>query len=348
MSSPHLKKIFIALLSFSFALTGASHAQTDEKQTIVLTNGTILVGEVVAESATKVTFRDSVLGTLQFSPADITSRAAVSATATPRAQTGSPAASSAGSAAPSMPPSVAPSPPSTTANPAAPTPKMPVWTRNLTVSFGHMSGSAPSLGKGSVLNLNVNMGIERAGARHISSLTGSFSFARQKPYPAYTNTFLTTFQQDYILSPKNRIVSQTSFLRDPPKTITHKTQQVVGFGRTIIQTPSTTFMVAPGLAFSFGEKEYEGDVDDQHLGYGLYQILNHSFSPTLKLQQQLKAVRSFSDPQYITASASVSLTVQLTAKIGLQTSFKSTYDGRPAQGIEELQYQTNTGLQFKF
>ena len=122
----------------------------------------------------------------------------------------------------------------------------------------------------------------------------------------------------------------------------------MGFARTLILTPSTTFMVAPGLAYSFGEKEYVGDVDDQHFGYGLYQILNHSLSPTLSLQQKLKAVRSFSDPQYIRASASVSLTVQLTKTIGLQTSLESTYDGRPAQGIEELQYQTKTGLQFKF
>ena len=62
-----MNRLLVTLLSFSFALAGASHAQTTKKQTIVLTNGTTLVGELVAESATEVTFRDSVLGTLQFS-----------------------------------------------------------------------------------------------------------------------------------------------------------------------------------------------------------------------------------------------------------------------------------------
>jgi putative salt-induced outer membrane protein YdiY len=334
-----MNRLLITLFSFSLALAGATHAQATEKQTIVLTNGTTLVGEVLAESATEVTFRDSVLGTLQFSPAAITSRAA---------QTGSPAASSAGSATPSSLPTVGPALQPTTANPAAPTPKSPVWTRNLLVSFGHMSGAAPSLGQGSVRSLDVNMGIERAADHHINSLIVSYSLARAKPAPPYSNKFLATFQHDYILSPKNRIVSQTTFLRDPPKTITHRTEQLVAFARTLVLTPSTTLMVAPGLAYSFGEKEYVGDVDDQHFGYGLYQILNHTLSPTLSLQQKLKAVRSFSDPQYIRASASVSLTVQLTKTIGLKTSLESTYDRRPAQGIEELQYQTNTGLQIKF
>lgn len=343
-----MNRLLITLFSFSLALAGATHAQTTEKQMIVLTNGTTLVGELVAESATEVTFRDSVLGTLQFSPAAITSRAAVSATAAPRAQTGSTAASSSGSATPSSLPTVGPALQPTIANPAAPTPKSPVWTRNLLVSFGHMSGPAPSLGQGSVRSLNVNMGIERAAARHINSLIVSYSLARAKPAPAYSDTFLATFQHDYIFSPKNRIVSQTSFLRDPPKTISHRTEQLVAFARTLVQTPSTTLMVAPGLAYSFGEKEYVGDVDDQHFGYGVYQILNHTLSPTLSLQQKLTAVRNFSDAQYIRASASVSLTVQLTKTVGLKTSVESTYDGRPAQGIEELQYQTNTGLQIKF
>jgi len=106
----------------------------------------------------------------------------------------------------------------------------------------------------------VNLGIERATARHINSLIASYSLARAKPAPAYSDTFLATFQHDYILSPKYRIVSQTSFLRDPPKTITKHTEQLIGFARTLVQTPSTTFMVAPGLAYSFGEKEYVGDV----------------------------------------------------------------------------------------
>lgn len=343
-----MNRLLVTLLSFSFALAGASHAQTTEKQTIVLTNGTTLVGELVAESATEVTFRDSLLGTLKFSPAAITSRAGVAATAAPRNSAGNPAASSAGSPPPSSLPTVGPVLQPAIANPAAPTPQAPVWTRNLLVTFGHMSAPAPTLGQGSARSLNVNLGIERATARHINSLIASYSLARAKPAPAYSDTFLATFQHDYILSPKYRIVSQTSFLRDPPKTITHHTEQLIGFARTLVQTPSTTFMVAPGLAYSFGEKEYVGDVDDQHFGYGFYQILNHSLSPTLSLQQKLKAVRSFSDPQYIRASASVSLTVQLTKTIGLQTSLESTYDGRPAQGIEELQYQTNTGLQFKF
>ena len=343
-----MNRLLITLLSFSFALACASHAQTTEKQTIVLTNGTTLVGELVAESASEVTFRDSLLGTLKFSPAAITSRAAVAATVAPRSPAGSPAASSAGSPPASSLPAVGPALQRAIAHPAAPSTHEPVWTRNLLVTFGHTAAPAPSLGQGSVRSLGVNLGIERATARHINSFSANYSFARAKPSPAYSNHLLATFQHDYILSPKNRIISQTSFLRDPPKTITHRTEQIVGFARTLILTPSITFMVAPGLAYSFGEKEYVGDVDDQHFGYGLYQILNHSLTPTLSLQQKLKAVRSFSDPQYIRASASVSLTVQLTKTIGLQTSLESTYDGRPAEGIEELQYQTNTGLQFKF
>jgi hypothetical protein len=116
----------------------------------------------------------------------------------------------------------------------------------------------------------------------------------------------------------------------------------------LIQTPTTTLMVAPGLAFAFGEKEYVGDVDNQHFGYGVYQMFNHNLSPTLSIQQKLKGVRSFKDPQYIRASASLGLTVQLKKTVALQTGLEATYDGRPAFGIEELHLQTNTGLKFTF
>lgn len=302
--------------------------------TLVLVHGTTLVGEILAESATEVTFRDAILGVLKFPPEAIQSRPTAQATAAP----GGDVALA----------DVGPGPAPTAPVQAAPGNTAPHWTRTVQLGWGQVTAAAPTLGQGAHRSINLTLGLERTTERHIHSFIASYNSARAKPAPPYANTLQADFQYDHILSPKNRLVSQTSFLRDPPKTIRHRTEQMFGFARLLVDTPSATLLVAPGLSFASGAKEYEGDVDNQHFKYGVYQIFNYTLSPTLSLQQKLKGTRSFEDPQYIRASAAVTMSIRVNQSMAFETSLNGTYDGRPARGVEKLQIQTNTGMRFQF
>lgn len=337
---PVMKRLLRALPAFSLMLLSAALGRAAEAQTVVLANGTTLVGEIVSESASELTFKDSVLGLVKVPTHAIKSRPSGESSHEVNA-----ASKPAAAAAPALAVTAVP----TTGGTAASANANPVkWTRSLQLSWGYMSGPAPSLGAGASRNLSANFAIERATAKNIAGLGANYNFARAKPAPPYANNASVYFQYDYILSPKNRIVSRTDWVRNPIQSINHRTEELIGFVRTLVQTPTTNLLLGPGLGYSFGQKEYVGDLDNHHFGYGFYQVFSHAFSPTISLQQRLFLFRSVEDSKYIISSGSVSLTAQLTKTLALQSSLNAAYDGRPVPGTEELQIQTNTGLRIQF
>ena len=71
---PVMKRLLRALAAFSLMLLSAALGRAAEAQTVVLANGTTLVGEIVSESASELTFKDSVLGLVKVPTHAIKSR----------------------------------------------------------------------------------------------------------------------------------------------------------------------------------------------------------------------------------------------------------------------------------
>lgn len=341
-----MKRLLRALPAFSLILLSAALGRAAEAQTVVLANGTTLVGEVIAESADHLTLKDAVLGTLNVPLSAIKSR---SSSATAPAATSAPASGGEGEA------HIATVAATTMGGSHAAQAKAPPaganqvhWTRGIQFNIGYMSGAAPSLGIDASRNIGVNFVLERATPKHIASLTGSYNHGRAKPAPPYVNNISASFQYDYIFNEKYRFVSRTTAMRDRPKQILHRTEELAGIATTLVRNQKTLLMVAPGLGYSFGEKDFATDLDKQHVGFGAYQIFNHAFTPTLSVEQTFFLFQSFEDSNYLLYNGSIGLKTKLTKRMSLMTTLHAVFDGQPAPGIEELQYQTNTGIQINF
>lgn len=331
---PRLAKLALFASCCLFPVLSAAANPTE---VIVLENGTKLVGEVVGDQDGKVRFKDAVLGALTFPSAAIRSRqlaVAINDEANPT-KTG---------AAMAVVPAGAPGTPG--ASPAT-APKV-VWTRQLQLNFGYISGAAPSHGAGSVHNLNAMVGIERATAERIASFSGSFARSRSKPLPPAMQNANMTFQYDEIFSDRTRIISRTTGLSDSPNRIKHRVEEQLAYGYTFLKTPSTQLLIAPGLAYSTGRKELMDSVDQSHLGYGAYEHFTHAFNPTISFEQNFSIFRSFETRDYTLYSLTASLKAQLSAHLALVSQFNLKHDSLTAPGVEATQYQTTTGIQIKF
>lgn len=342
-----MKRLLCTLFpTLSLLLLAVAVCRAAEVQTVVLTNGTTLVGEVAGESAEHLIFKDAVLGTLNVPLSAIKTRSGGANSG------GTPAVAASPSEA--EPPVASASAPTLGGSHGAKVTTPPTganqvhWTRGIQINIGYMSGAAPALGIDASRNIGINFVVERATPKHIASLTGSYNHGQAKPAPPYVNNISASFQYDYIFNEKYRLVSRTTAMRDRPKQILHRTEELVGIATTLVRNPKTLLMVAPGVGYSFGQKDFVSDVDNQHVGFGAYQIFNHAFTPTLSLEQTFFLFQSLEDSQYLIYNGSVGLKTQLTKRMSLMTKFSAVFDGQPAPGIEELQYQTNTGIQINF
>lgn len=331
---PRLAKLALFASCCLFPVLGAAANPTE---VIVLENGTKLVGEVVGDQDGKVRFKDAVLGALTFPSAAIRSRqlaVAVKDEANPTKTAAAMAVVPAGA-------------PGTPAASAATAPKV-VWTRQLQLNFGYISGAAPSRGAGSVHNLNAMVGIERATAERIASFSGSFARSRSKPLPPAMQNANMIFQYDEIFSDRTRIISRTTGLIDMPNRIKHRVEEQLAYGYTFLKTPSTQLLIAPGLGYSTGRKELMDAVDQDHFGYGAYEHFTHAFNQTISFEQNFSIFRSFETRDYTLYSLTASLKAQLSAHLALVSQLNLKHDSLTAPGVEATQYQTTTGIQIKF
>jgi putative salt-induced outer membrane protein YdiY len=296
-------------------------------QTLVLTNGTVLIAEVTEEANGKFTVVDSVLGKLTLDSANIKSRE-------PRGPAGAP------------PPSA--SEVKAAATPPAPDSNAPVWTRTLQLNYNYASARAPALGVGVSQSFGGTLALERATRKRIIFLKASRNRSRTEPNPDSVDNVTGAFQYEHILSPRYRLISRTTFLMDRPKKINHRIEELVGFGVTFTNTPKSYFMLAPGLGYSKGQKEYVGGDDQRHVGYGVQESFRYSFTPALSIEQNFFAFHSFKSHDYYVFNGYAGLRGQITPKLAMTIGFNITHDNQLPSNVEETDYQVNSGIQIKF
>jgi len=296
-------------------------------QTLVLTNGTVLVAEVTGEANGTLTVVDSVLGTITLDSANIRSRQ-------PRGLMSAPTPSAVEVTAVATPP--------------APDPNAPVWTRTLQVNYSYMSAAAPALGMGVNQSFGAALALERATPKRIISFNAARNRSRSAPYPDSVNNLTAVFQYDHILSPRYRLISRTTFLRDQPKKIGHRIEELLAFGVTFTNTPKSYFMLAPGVGYTKGQKQYVGGADQRHVGYGMQESFRYSFTPALSIEQNFFAFHSFQSHDYYIFNGYAGLRGQITPKLAMTIGFSITHDNQLPPDVKETDYQVNSGIQIKF
>lgn len=302
--------------------------------TITLVNGTTLVGDVTSEANGKIVVKDTVLGVLTIDATAVKSRHST--------DTSSPAVATepAAAAAP-----ITPVVPSAGKPPVDPT--KPVWTRGLQFNYSYISGAAPDLGVGSSATYGVNLMIERAAKEDIASLTGSYNWSRSRPGPESVDNTTIGFQYDHIFTDKVRFVSRSTYMIDKPKKIDHRFEQLFGAGYTFVKTHKAFLLVAPGLGFSQGSKQFVGSTDT-HYGYGAYETASYSFTPALSIEQRAFYFGAFDTRDYYVYNGYVGIKGQVTPGIAMTLGFNIVHDNQMAPGIERTAYQIMSGTQLKF
>lgn len=309
----------------------ASWASVYAAQSITLTNGATLVGEIVSEKEGKVVFKDSVLGTLTIDASAVKGRTAASAEPSGSAQV---------ALQPSAPPPVA-------AAPAPKDPNAPHWTRGLQFNYSFVSGAAPALGIGDNTTVGVNAIIERVTPQNVASFSASYNKSRSKPGPASVDNRTFGFQYDHILSPTLRLISRSTYMVDKPKKMDYRFEELLAVGFTLAKTPKTFFLIAPGLGYSQGKKQFIG-TEDQQWGGGFYELLNHNFTPTVSLEQKFFIFQSVNDSDYYVYNGYVGLKGQIAPQLSLTTGFNIVHDNHMPPGVKATAYQIMSGVQVNF
>ena len=325
MKDSYLRRIGQLALAVCLPLTTKA-----AEETIVLVNGTSLVGDVTAGPNGKIVIKDSVLGVLTIDASAVKTRHAADGAATVAA------------AAPAV------KPPVVSAAGKPPTdPKKVVWTRGIQFNFSHISGAAPSLGVDASSNLGVSLAIERAAKADIASFTGSYNWSRSRPGPASVDNLTIGFQYDHLYNDEVRLISRSTYMIDKPKKIDHRFEQLVGVGYTLVKDAKSFLLVAPGLGFSQGSKQFVGSTAS-HIGYGAYETASHKLTPALSIEQRFFYFGAFDTNDYYVYNGYVGLKGQITPTLAMTIGYNIEHDNQMAPGIEKTEYQIMSGVQVKF
>lgn len=319
--------------AFGCALALLSFAPVSASETLVLVNGTKLVGDIVSDANGRIVFKDAVLGTLTLDASAVVSRKSSDVAATAAAvSAAAPAAAEPAVAATGHPPA---------------DPNKVVWTRGLQLNYTYISGAAPTLGIGSSVNFGASLMLERATSENIASFTGSYNRGHSRPAPPSVDNMTLSFQYDHIYTEKVRFISHATYLTDKPKKIDHRFEELAGVGYTFVKSPKAFLLVAPCLGFSMGQKEFVGS-EEEHFGYGAYQTLNYNFTPKFSLEQRIFYFGAFAEGSYYVYSGYLGLKSQVTSTIAMTAGLNVVHDNQMAPGIANTSYQVMSGLQLKF
>ncbi len=322
------RKFPLPTVGFALALLALLPARAAE--TLVLVNGTSLVGEVTSEANGKIVIKDAVLGVLTLDASAVKSRHGSNVTA------------AAAAAAPAVTPPVV-----AAAGHPSPDPNKPVWTRGLQLNYSYISGAAPAFGVGSSTNFGANLMIERAAKADIASFTASYNRSQSRPGPVSVDNTTVGFQYDHLYSDKVRLISRSTYMIDKPKKIDHRFEELVGLGYTFVKSPKAFFLVAPGLGYSQGSKQFVGSTES-HFGYGMYETASYNFTPALSVEQRAFYFGAFDTGDYYVYNAYLGLKGQITPMVAMTIGLNVVHDNQMAPGIEKTAYQLMSGLQLKF
>ncbi|MSU51940.1 MAG: DUF481 domain-containing protein [Opitutaceae bacterium] len=316
MKNSYLQRIGQLALTVCLPLTTPA-----AKETIVLVNGTSLVGDVTAGPNGKLVIKDSVLGVLTIDANAVKTRHAADGAA-------------------EKPPVVP------TAGKPPTDPNKVVWTRGLQLNYSYISGAAPALGVGSNTNFGANLAIERAARKDIVSFTASYNRGHNRPGPVSVNNRTFGLQYDHLYSEKVRFISQSTFLVDHPHKIDHSFKQLAAVGYTFVKSPKAFLLVAPGVGYTY-QKEFVGSAE-KDFGYGAYETASYAFTKALSIEQRAYYLGAFDTADSYHYTGYLGLKGQVTPSVAMTIGFNIVHDNQPAPGIEKTDYQLMSGLQLKF
>ncbi len=299
--------------------------------TIKLKNGTILKGEIIADTGESVTVRADLIGEITIVRADIDNTATEPATPAPESD---------------VKRVTAPNPVEVAKGKVKTDPKKPFWKRSISISGNYSSASfdqgsfgnsaltsaglpdsGASLGLQGVTSCyNLSALLIRATATQIFEFSGSFGQAKYEPATSkVVDNYGGTGSFTQILNPTRYVLASSSYKVDKVALIDHQFEQIVGYGFKIIDTEQTKFDLIPGVSISESKQGtiYDGD---WIISAGFLERFEYNFNERVAITQRLLYTIGVEETDVWKAVAQLKLKAGLTKSLSLILTGNYTYD----------------------
>lgn len=312
------RRVVVALLS-AIGVTSPAIAMQAEQQlvTLHLSDGSIIIGEVLSDADGKIRLRTKLLGEITLDSREVERRDAVGDEA---------------------PEAIA----SHNSDAAAPPehPRVPAWTRSITTSTalvsapfeqGQVSADLPAL-TGAALRLpgaqkTVQLGVtlRHAGPRQTFSLSGTGLFADTEPVGRVSEALNAGLEYTRVLSERSYVISSTIYKRDAVRNIDNSFAELAGVGYKLVQNTRVKFDVVLGGALLRENKNTPYDDTLQPQG-GVVEALVLQFNPRAALTHRIVYRGSFRDKPVWNVESFTGIQAAITSKFSIVSGLTWNYD----------------------
>ena len=142
------------------------------------------------------------------------------------------------------------------------------------------------------------------------------------------------------------LMVRSQALRDPISHIDYRFEQIVGYG-VRLGNQRVQARVIPGLALLVHDKNIEAE-NGFNTNVGIYQDLRIALAPGWTFTEFVSTSRDVKDDDDYFFAADANLTGAITRRLGLQLSFRYTYESLLPPGVESWYQKTMAGVQLRF
>ncbi|MDE3155810.1 MAG: DUF481 domain-containing protein [Acidobacteriota bacterium] len=314
------------------AAPAAAQGETPARVTLVLTDGTHLVGTVTKQEGDKVYFKSDALGDLVL---DKKSIASVGAAQVPTTAGGTSA---------------------TAVNPTAGTEAAAKWSGTINASYAFISGLAPTLGSANSNSVQASGFVERSTRKDAIAVISSYTLQKTDGAASDTaNDFQVTAAYNRPLSSRFAFLSRNTVDMNRVLQYKYSFTTLDGLAFMPVAQKKVKLTVAPGVAYTHSEFEDTGIIAQtlrtlnfNGMGIGAYETLLIQFNPAMSLSQSQIYIYTPSSGRN-QESGSIKLLGMVSPRVGLSIGFDYQYDDiLPSPPLTNFYRTFTSGIQFKF
>ena len=295
--------------------------------TLHLSDGSMIIGEVLSETDGKIRFRTKLLGEVSIDSHEVERRDAVGDEA---------------------PQELA----SHHSDAAAPPehPRVPAWTRSITTSTalvsapfeqGQLNAEMPALTgaalrlPGAQKSMQLGVTLRHAGPRQTFSLSGSGLFVDTEPVGRVSEAINAGLEYTRVLSERSYLISSTLFKRDAVRHIDNSFAELAGVGYKLVQNPRVKFDVVLGGALLRENKNTPYDDTLQPQG-GVVEALVLQFNPRAALTHRIVYRGSFRDKPVWNVESFTGIQAAITTRFSIVSGLTWNYDNVLGEAVTPL------------
>jgi putative salt-induced outer membrane protein YdiY len=230
------------------------------------------------------------------------------------------------------------------------------WSGTLNGTMAYQSVVAEGV-SGPTLGVQAAGGVTYAAGRSSITLDGDVGYLRAEPDPASVDRWGLGLGGRHELAPRILLLGRTSYEVSRIQNLDYRSITLAGVGVVVIQTPTVSWIVAPGLGYTRSVQTDYGRIlsfaNDQPPGVdgiaaGVHDMLMVQLTPMLSLQQTILWLRGLGSTAYDQVRFEARLTGMVSKGLGLTIAFQHQFDSSMPPPVERALQSLNSGIQVSF